>query len=50
MDKIKNCRYDRVDYSKSSINEDCEHVQFHKEIREKNGGDKQYIISYLLNN
>ena len=54
MDKIKNCRYNGVD-NNNNINgwqskQDCEHVQFHKEIREKNAGDKQYIIPDLLNN
>ena len=51
MDKIKNCKYDGIYKNKySKEEEDCEHVEFHKQIREKNGGDKQYIIPYLLNN
>ena len=48
MDKIKNCRYDGI-YNSDNAKEDCEHVIFHKEIREINGGDKQYIIPYLIN-
>lgn len=60
INKIKNCSYDgyyddpKVDDKKSGdetpdFDEECEHVKFHKDIREKNNG-KIYIIPYLTNN
>jgi hypothetical protein len=49
MNKIKNCRYNGI-YNNDYTKEDCEHVIFHREIRKKNLGDKQYIVPYLTNN
>ena len=46
LKSIGKCRYNGVD--DNGIEEDCEHVKFHKCMREK-GNDKIYIIPFLNN-
>ena len=46
LKSIGKCRYNGLD--DNGIEEDCEHVKFHKCMREK-GNDKIYIIPFLNN-
>lgn len=52
IDKIKGCIYNgkwKNNKGLVDIQQDCEHVSFHKDIREKNKTDKLFIIPKLAN-
>ena len=45
---IGDCKYNGIEKNPKPLNEDCEHVDFHK-CMINNGNDKIYIIPYLNN-